>query len=139
MRQMQVDVGQRLSVPSEIAITNLRPDLLLWSNSQRMVYFIELTVPWEDNVEEAFERKKLRYTELAAQAEQRGWRAKICPVEVGCRGFVATSTVRLMRDLGISGQALRQAIKETSRVAEWSSQWLWLKRKDPSWSPKQVS
>lgn len=133
---MLVDVDQRLTVPSEIAITNLRPDLVLWSNSQRMVYFVELTVPWEDAVQEAFERKKLRYTELAAEAEQRGWRAKICPVEVGCRGFVATSTLRLMKDLGISGQALRQAIKETSRVAERSSQWLWLKRKDPIWSPK---
>ena len=57
-------------------------------------------------------------------------------IEVGCRGFVATSTVRLMKDLGISGQVLRQAIKDLSRVAERCSQWLWLKRKDPSWSPK---
>ena len=134
--QMLVDVGQRLTVPPEIVITNLRPDLVLWSNSQRKVYFVELTVPWEDAVQEAFERKKLRYSDLAAEAEQRGWRAKVCPAEVGCRGFVATSTVRLMKDLGISGQVLRQAIKELSRLAERSSQWLWLKRKDPNWSPK---
>ncbi|KAJ8351495.1 hypothetical protein SKAU_G00229710 [Synaphobranchus kaupii] len=32
-----------------------------------------------------------------------------------------------------------QAIKETSGVAEQSSQWLWLKRKDPNWSPKGCS
>ena len=48
--QMLVDVGQRLTVPPEIVITNLRPDLVLWSNSQRKVYFVELTVPWEDAV-----------------------------------------------------------------------------------------
>ncbi|KAJ8334237.1 hypothetical protein SKAU_G00398760 [Synaphobranchus kaupii] len=57
--QMLVDMGQRLTVTSEIAITNLRPDLVLWSNSQHMVYFVELTVPWEDAVQEAFERNKL--------------------------------------------------------------------------------
>ena len=36
------------------------------------VYFIELTVPWEELVAEAYERKKLRYVELGAEAEQRG-------------------------------------------------------------------
>lgn len=47
-------------------------------------------------MQEAFERKKkLRYTDLTAEAEQRGWTVKICPVEVGCRGFVETSTVKL--------------------------------------------
>lgn len=98
--QMLVDLGQRFTVPPEIAITSLRPDLVLWSNSQCRVYLVELTVPWEDAVQEAFERKK--NSELAAEPEQRGWNVKIHPVKVRCQGFVATSTVRLMRDQGIS-------------------------------------
>ncbi|KAL7843651.1 hypothetical protein AOLI_G00251630 [Acnodon oligacanthus] len=65
----------------------------------------ELTVPWENAIEEAYERKKLRYTELATDAQQRGWNAKVYPVEVGCRGFVASSTIRLLKDLGIHGFA----------------------------------
>lgn len=65
----------------EIATTNPRPDLVLWSPSNRSVYIIELTVPWEDNVGEAYERKKLRYAELAADAKQRGWKATVLPVE----------------------------------------------------------
>ena len=72
------------------------------------VNIIEFTVPWENSTEEAYERKKLRYTELAADAQQRGWNAKINPVEVGCRGFVASSTIRLLKDLGIHGQAHRR-------------------------------
>jgi len=32
------------------------------------VYFIELTVPFEDLVVEAYERKKLRYVELGADS-----------------------------------------------------------------------
>lgn len=83
---MQVDLGGKVVVPQEIVCTNL-----LWSVSQGLVYFIEL--PWEDSVEEAYERKKLRYADLGAEAEQRGWKVRVCPVEVGCRGFVESGLV----------------------------------------------
>lgn len=66
--QMRVDLVQRLTPPQ----TTLRPGIILWSNSCQPVYIIELTVPWEDALEEAFERKKLRYSNLAAEAEDKG-------------------------------------------------------------------
>src|SRR4029434_8468580 len=132
--KMLVDIGQQLIFPPEIASTNLRPDMVIWSPSWKAVYIIELTVPWESSVEEAYERKKLRYTELAADATQRGWNAKVWPVEVGCRGFVATSTSRLLREMGVRGKAHRQAVKDLSRAAEKGSQWIWIKRKDPCWA-----
>lgn len=132
--KMLVDIGQQLIFPAEIAATTLRPDLVLWSPSLKSVYIAELTVPWENAVEEAYERKKLRYTELAADAQQRGWKAKVYPVEVGCRGFVASSTIKLLKDLGIHGQALRQTVRSLSEAAERSSQWIWMKRKDPCWA-----
>ena len=131
---IKVDLGQKLRFPAEIATSNLRPDLVLWSASLKQVYIVELTVPWESAVEEAYERKKLRYADLAADAQQRGWKAKVCPVEVGCRGFVATSTSRLLREMGVRGKAHRQAVKDLSRAAEKGSQWLWIKRKDSAWA-----
>ncbi len=106
--EMRVDLGQLLTVPPQIATSTLRPDMVLWSDSSRAVYFIELTVPWEDATDEAYERKKLRYSDLKAEAEQRGWRASVRPVEVGCRGFITTSTLNLLKELGIHGQALRR-------------------------------
>lgn len=133
--RMLADIGRQLVFPPEIASTNLRPDLVFWSPSQKTAYIIELTVPWENCVEEAYERKKLRYAELAAEATQRGWNTKVYPVEVGCRGFVASSTIRLLKELGIHGQALRKTIRSLSEAAEISSRWIWLKRKDPCWAP----
>lgn len=65
--------------------TNLRPDRLIWLASLHLVYIIK-TVPWEDAVEKDHELKKQRYTELAANAQHRGWKAKVRPVEVGYRG-----------------------------------------------------
>lgn len=132
--KMLADVGQRLVFPPEIAATTLRPDLVLWSPSAKRVFIIELTVPWEESVEEAYERKHLRYADLAAEAQQRGWRTEVRPVEVGCRGFVASSTTRLLKDVGVRGQSLRHAIKALAEAAEGSSQWLWLKRQDTCWA-----
>ncbi|XP_056107596.1 uncharacterized protein LOC130085708 [Rhinichthys klamathensis goyatoka] len=116
--KMLADLDQRLIFPPEIATTNLRPDIVLWSGSARIVQLIELTVPWEDAVDEAYERKKLRYAHLATEAEQRGWRVQVYPVEVGCRGFVAHSTTRFLRDVGFSGQELRRTVKNLSEAAE---------------------
>ncbi|XP_016393986.1 anthrax toxin receptor 1-like [Sinocyclocheilus rhinocerous] len=87
-------------------------------------------------INKAFERKKLRYTNLAAEAEERGWTVKVYPVEVGCRGFVASSTIRLLKELSIRGQVQRRIVREFSTVAERSSHWLWLKRMDTVWAAK---
>lgn len=36
---------------------------------------------------------------IAAEAEGRGWSVLVCPVEVGCRGFVANSTIRFLKEV----------------------------------------
>ena len=133
---MLVDLDKKLVFLPEIVTTSLRPDLVLWSTSQKAVFIVELTVPWEAAVGEAFERKKLKYADIAAEAEQRGWRAQVIPVEVGCRGFVATSTTKLLKGMGVRGQASRKAIRSLTEAAERRSSWLWIKRKDPNWAAK---
>ena len=136
---MKVDLGGKLVVAQEIASTYLRTDIVLWSRSRMRVYFIELTVPLEDLVVEVYERKKLRYVKLGAEAEQRGWKVRICPVEVGCRGFVAKSVVSLLREFGVSGQSVRKIVKEMSDDAVRSSQWIWIRRSNSRWGPSRGS
>ncbi len=53
----QVDLDRALQFPPEIALTRLRPDVVITSRATRVVIMGELTVPWEDNVQEAYERK----------------------------------------------------------------------------------
>ena len=133
--RMLADIVQQLIFPPETASTNLRPDLVFWSTSLKTVYIIELTVPWENSMEEAYECEKLRYADLASETMQSGWNANVYPVEVGCRGFVASSTIRLLKDLGIHDKALRNTIRSVSEEVARSSWWIWLKRKDPYWAP----
>ena len=45
----------------------MTPDMVLYSECEHLVYFIELMIPFEDIIEEDFERKKLKYAELVAE------------------------------------------------------------------------
>lgn len=109
---MRAELNQRLSFLLEIAAANLWPDTILWSNSSRTVIIAELTVHWEESINKVFERKILRYANLAAEAEECSWTAKVFPVQVGCRGFVDDSTTRLSKEVGIGGQAKQRVVKE---------------------------
>jgi hypothetical protein len=62
--KMESDLQQQLRFPQEIAVTNLRPDIVLWSSCTKQVILVELTVPWEERVEESFERKRAKYQDL---------------------------------------------------------------------------
>ncbi|CAC5379044.1 unnamed protein product [Mytilus coruscus] len=59
---MRADIIKKLVFP-ECVQTTLRPDIVVWSQSSKMIVAIELTVPWEERCEEAYQRKKEKYTE----------------------------------------------------------------------------
>ena len=50
--RLMVDLDRRLKVPEEVAPTDLRPDLILVSDSTKKMGVMELTVPNEDSVEQ---------------------------------------------------------------------------------------
>ncbi|KAI8493121.1 hypothetical protein Bbelb_291250 [Branchiostoma belcheri] len=101
----------------DICETSLRPDLVMWSADQKSVVIVELTIPWEENIQSAHERKKLKYEELAQQCRQNGWRTNLYPVEVGVRGFAGTSLMRLCRDFQIRGKP------SPSLFDQWQKKW----------------
>ena len=102
--RIEVDVGKQLRFPKEIVITRLRPDMVIWSPTTKQVILIELTVPWEERTQEAYERKRLKYQDLMLQCAEAGWRLWCFPVEVGTRGFPGNSLWRMMEMLGLNGK-----------------------------------
>lgn len=128
------DLGPGSVFPPEIAATLQRPDIVIFSRSLRQVILVELTVPLEDRVSAAHERKKDRYAPLLATCESNGWHASHFPIEVGCRGFVAFSLTRCLRDLGFPGYWAKRVRNECSRVAMRSSYILYLRRSIREWS-----
>ena len=51
------DLDGKGGFPEEISVTALRPDIIIWSETRKEVVIGELTVPWEDNIDEAYEKK----------------------------------------------------------------------------------
>ena len=86
----RVDLDRKL-VFLNIVETNLRPDAVLMFQQSKTLVAIELTLPWEDNCEDAHEIKSLKYANLMADCKDKGMSGWIFPVEVGCRRFLAQS------------------------------------------------
>ena len=122
---MQVDLDKRLRIPVEVAPTDLRPDLILVSNSSKKMGVMELTVPNEDRVELANEMKRMKYATLQVEGKKRGWTVEVWAVEVGCRGFPAASMTKFLKDLGLSGEKKKKVLRKVGEAAESASRWLW--------------
>ena len=119
--------------PVSVAVTGKRPDLVLWSVSLKLIILIELTVPAERNVMQAYDRKLQRYGGpggLEGDCRDAGWAVELMPMEVGTLGFISQSTVRACKKLGAWSNELRRALED---VALRASYVLFLERKSPGW------
>lgn len=129
--QLSVDLEKQLRFPQHIVRSALRPDILLVSESTKNIIIMELTVPWEDRLGEAHERKRTKYEHLVIDCRAQGWKARCMPIEVGSRGFVGHSLHKALSALGITGTARSRAIKNITEAAEKASRWLWIRRGEP--------
>lgn len=100
---MTVDLERQLKIPSHITQTSLRPDIILDSEATKQLIPLDLTVPWEERMEEAQARKRAKYQELVEDCRRNGWRTTCMPVEMGSRGFANHSLSKGYRVLGIRG------------------------------------
>ena len=86
---------------------------------------MELTVPFEDNMEIAAELKRTKYEQLVEETKKSHWNTMIWTVEVGCRGFSGSSLSRFIKELGYGGKEKAKIIKKVEAEAENASHMLW--------------
>ena len=129
--QLRVDLETQLKFPRHIAVTSLRPNLILHSDNTKQCIIWELTVSWEEYITLANERKRSKYQELVEQCQQKSWKIHYDPVEVGCRGFAGQSLRRALAKIGIVGAARVRALKDITNTVLKASKWIWLKRSEP--------
>ena len=122
-----MDLKTSLQFPVHIIQTEKWPDIVAWSDSKKTVLLIELTVPWEENREEAHELKKNRYETLRADCVEKGWICHVISIEVGCRGFLGHSVISFLSKIGISGRSLKVATNRLQTAAQYASSWIWSK------------
>ena len=81
--ELLVDVQKKLKFPEYIAVTLMRPDMLLLSQATKAVHVVELTVPWEDRLDISYELKAAKYQDLVDEVRIKVWNVSLMPTEVG--------------------------------------------------------
>ena len=125
---------EKLVIPSFLAVSSLRPDILVFSVSVKKVVLIELTCPCEENMEEWHHKKFHKYEPLAEMMRYNGWSVDIFPIEVGARGYYATSLRYCFIRLGLGKKGIRKLLKQLSSQSLKSSFEIWLARDCYNWS-----
>ena len=75
------------SFPHHITPTNLRPDVVWWSDIKRELWLFELTISYESHMADAQAQKKAKYQDLVEAGRAVGYRSELLTVEVGSRGM----------------------------------------------------
>ena len=123
----------KIVFPPEIYATPERPDIILWSGSLRRILLIELTVPVEGGIEAASIRKVGRYASLCSNIQNSSWKPVLLNIEVGARGYVANSTRRCFRKLGMTGREVTALCRTLATVAARCSYAIYLSHDSPVW------
>ena len=115
--------------PIHISPTDLRPDIVLWSDSEKQLTLVELTVSFETSFEAAAERKETNYQDLASRAEQAGYSTTLITLEMGSRGVPhLPGFTRLAQELTISRHKLSNLLLQASQAAITGSFQIWCAR-----------
>ena len=75
-----------LTIPPEVLVTLSRPDLFIHYPEANVIKIIELTVPFETNIEKDDTFKTNKYATLIQDIEDKQISSELTCVEVGCRG-----------------------------------------------------
>ena len=126
-------VSNNYSVPPELAITTLRPDILLFSTTSKSCVLLELTVPFEDTVQDAAERKTRKYEALQKEIASNGYTCTLFTVEVGCRGNSTESLRLCLSKLGLGRRVVNGVCQSAALTALRCSYYIYLSRSNPSW------
>ena len=121
--------------PGHIAVSALRPDIVLYSNSLKRVIIIELTCPCEENMEAWHSTKQTKYSPLINIIFGNGWFVDFFAVEVGARGYCSRSVTTCLKRLGFDNKLAFSSAKNLGQTSMMSSFYIWLARNSRSWEP----
>ena len=132
--KMSLDLDGQFYCPLETR--RQTPDLVLWCEEKKVIKFVELTIPEETNIDDAWLRKDSRYGPLVESCQDIRWEAHCLPIEVGARGFVGHRAHSLLRQLGFTSKEQKDLIRRMQETVEKASYFVWLKRDDDRWIEK---
>ena len=121
------------SIPPEICVTNLRPDIVVIDVEKNIVNLFELTCPSEENINLRNQEKSRKYSHFLTDIPH----STLTCFEVSSKGFLSTRNHTALNTLysfmkpGIKLKTFKQNI---SVLSVYSSYHIWLCRSDPAFT-----
>ncbi|MFG1588224.1 hypothetical protein ACDT12_13105 [Staphylococcus aureus] len=122
------DINDFRNYPQAIRDSGKRPDVVISSARANSFILVELTVPFEDRMEERNISKREKYDELTADLRDTGYEVSLFAVEVGARGLPGRSLYAFLRKLGLSSRERAGFMRGAAGAAESASAWIWRRR-----------
>ena len=104
------------TLPVNIIVSKLRPDIVIVNTKKKFVHLVELTVPFEHNISKAHERKTHKYADLVLDISQNGYNCNLTCIEIGSHGLVTPEIFCSIK--AIPPESLK---KDLSKIAILSS------------------
>jgi hypothetical protein len=101
--------------------TTLKPDVILFNESDKKIILGELTCPMEHKMAHWNQFKTAKYEKLVSEIAKRGYTVTIHAFEVGCRGLVGNSIQNFLKALHLPAKDRAVTVKDASIAALQSS------------------
>ena len=85
------------TIPTDVVITSQRPDLVIVNRAEKKITLLELSIPFEQNIETTHQYKTDRYSNLIVDIESNGFNVKYYAIEIGSRGYINTSNIQRLK------------------------------------------
>ena len=126
------------TVPPDILVTALRPDLVIVNRQLQRLMLFELTCPWDSNIENAHSFKDSKYAPIVADLSNM-FKVFHYSVEVSVRGQLTKSNRARLKSLAFefcsdSKNINRSLITHASKASLLCSYSIFSARNEPSWS-----
>ena len=126
-----------LEVPSQLTslFLKLKPDMVFYNKKDNTIHLVELTVPFENNIQKAHDRKAQKYRDLVSDILDNGFICDLTCFEIGSRGLITPENIRNIDKIFsfVNTKPSKSFRKELSKVALLPSYAIWNARQESAW------
>ena len=110
-------MGQKIKTVTKIE--HNRPNKIYWDLKNKQCEIIELPIPLDDNMQQAYKLKQGKYIELISQQQRiyKGYKFNVIIIAVGCLGVIPVNLKQNLLKVGIDEDIIQSVAFQIQRAA----------------------
>ena len=123
------------TIPVTMAVTQLKPDIVIVNEKEKTVDIFELTVPFESNIKARNIYKSNKYAHFSRDITSH--KTTVTAFEVGARGYLTVENEKRLKKICSfckKGTKPKEFLESISKLAITCSYLIYTARKQPSWT-----